>query len=106
VELGEGEEEVVEIVFGSDIYPGPGIADPNSSLSMEAAAAHELTHWRRWTDKTELVEDDLLEIDEALTSLEAAIRYGEKLSPHDIRQLIADAIQRLQIYSGKKQAVR
>jgi len=69
---------------------------------MEAAAAHELTHWRRWTDKTEIVDEDFLEIDEAMTSLEAAIRYGEKLSPHDIRQLIADATQRLQLYIQRK----
>jgi hypothetical protein len=94
-------EEIAEIVFGSDIYPGAGVIDPNSSLSMEGAAAHELTHWRRWMDKTELIEEEFLEIDEALTSLEAAMRYGDKLTPHDIRQLIADAIQRLQLYCQK-----
>jgi len=103
VEMNES-EEVAEIVFGPDIYPGAGVVDPNSSLSMEAAAAHELTHWRRWVDKTELADDGLLEIDEALTSLEAAMRYGEQLSAHDIRQLIADAIQRLQLYNQKQRA--
>jgi hypothetical protein len=99
-------EELAEIVFGPDIYPGAGVVDPNSSLSMEGAAAHELTHWRRWMDKTELVDEDLLEIDEALTSLEAAIRFGDRLSSHDIRQLMADAIPRLQLYSQRKQPPR
>jgi hypothetical protein len=91
------EEEVVEIIFGPDIYPGRGVVDPNSSLSMAAAAAHEITHWQRWLDKTELVQ-----IDEALTSLEAALRFHAKLSEHDVRQLIADAIQRLQIFAQRK----
>jgi hypothetical protein len=96
------EEEVVEIIFGPDIYPGRGVVDPNSSLSMAAAAAHEITHWQRWLDKTELVHEELFEIDEALTSLEAALRFHAKLSEHDVRQLIADAIQRLQIFAQRK----
>src|SRR5262249_23584135 len=41
-----------EIVFGPDIYPGPSVIDPNSALSLDAAAAHELTHYHRWKDKT------------------------------------------------------
>jgi hypothetical protein len=99
----EDGEEIAEIVFGVDLYPGLGVADPNSSLSLEGAAAHELTHWHRWRDKTELVEPDLYEIDEALTSLGAALRYP-KLSEHCVRQLIADAIQRLQFFAQRKQA--
>jgi hypothetical protein len=102
VEL-QNNEETVEIVFGLDLYPGQGVADPNSSLSMEGAVAHELTHWHRWTDKTELTDANLYEIDEALTSLEAAIRYPE-LSDHSVRQLIADAIQRLQIFAQRLSA--
>jgi regulator of sigma D len=69
---------------------------------MAAAVAHEITHWQRWLDKTELVHDDFLEIDEALTSLEAALRFHAKLSDHDVRQLIADAIQRLQMFAQRK----
>ncbi len=99
----QNNEEVAEIVFGLDLYPGQGVADPNSSLSMEGAAAHELTHWHRWADKTELTDPYLYEIDEALTSLEAAIRYP-RLSEHSVRQLIADAIQRLQMFAQRQQA--
>jgi len=98
-------EEVVEIVFGPDLYPGIGVADPNSSLSMQAAAAHELSHYYRWRDRTEIVNDQLYEINEALTSLEAILRFPRELNDHDIRQLVADAIQRLQIYIQRSRAV-
>jgi len=37
-------------------------------------------------------------LDEALTSLQAVMRYNRHLSEHDVRQLICDAIQRLQLY--------
>ena len=94
-------EDLFEIVFGPDLYPGSGVVDPNSSLSMQAAAAHELTHYYRWRDRTEIVDEQLYEIDEALTSLEAVLRFPRELDPHDIRQLIADAIQRLQMYAQK-----
>jgi hypothetical protein len=90
-----------EIVFGEDIYPGGGVVDPNSSLSLQAAAAHELTHFYRWRDKTELDGDDLAEIDEALTSLEATLRFPRDLSAHDMRQLVADAVQRLQMFAQR-----
>lgn len=90
-------EEYGEIVFGHDIYPGTSIT-PNSSLSLTAAAAHELTHYFRWRDKTELPVDELRFLDEALTSFEAILRYERHLSPHDIRQLISDGIQRLQLH--------
>jgi hypothetical protein len=95
------EEEVAEIVFGVDLYPGSGIADPNSLLGVEGAAAHELTHWHRWKDRTELSDPDFYEIDEALTSLGAALRYP-KLSEQSIRELIADAILRLQMFVHRK----
>jgi hypothetical protein len=97
----EEQEEIVEIIFGRDLYPGAGVVDPNSSLSMAAAAAHEITHWQRWVNKTEIAQEDMFEIDEAMTSLEAAMRFHAKLSEHDVRQLIADAIQRLQIFAQK-----
>jgi hypothetical protein len=96
----ENDAQVEEIVFGPDLYPGQNTINPNSSLSMPAAAAHELAHWYRWRDKTELTEESLLEIDEALTSLEAALRFAD-LRPHDIRQLMADAIQRLQMFVAR-----
>jgi hypothetical protein len=98
----EGEEEC-EITFGEDVYPGAGVVDPNSSLSMLAAVAHEVTHFHRWRDKTEIVADELVEIDEALTSLEAILRFPRNLNDHDIRQLVADAIQRLQIFAQRRQ---
>src|SRR5437867_2921219 len=65
----EGGQEYAEIIFGPDLYPGPGVVDPNSYLSVQAAAAHEVTHYHRWNDKTELKEPEFNEIDEALTSL-------------------------------------
>lgn len=90
-----------EIVFSEDIYPGKGIADPNSSLSMAAAAAHEVSHYHRWKDKSEIDDEGLTEIDEALTSLQAILRFPRDLSPHDVRLLVGDAIQRLHIYVNR-----
>ena len=90
-----------EVTFGKDIYPGRSVIDPNSALSMEAAVAHEVTHYNRWKDKTELPSSDLEEIDEALTSLEAILRFPRDLNEHAIRQLVNDAIQRLQIYAHR-----
>ncbi|WP_157083470.1 hypothetical protein [Bradyrhizobium manausense] len=97
----ENEETLAEIVFGPDIYPGTSVVDPNSSLSMQAAAAHELCHYYRWRDKTEVEDGVLVHVDEALTSLEAVLRFP-KLGEHDIRQLVSDAIQRLQIFVQEK----
>lgn len=90
-----------EVVFGEDIYPGSSVLDPNSSLSMLAAVAHEVTHYCRWRDKTEVNDEKFEAIDEALTSLEAILRFPRDLGEHDVRQLIADAIQRLQIFVQK-----
>lgn len=87
-----------EVTFGEDIYPGKSVLDPNASLSMLAAVAHEATHFCRWRDKTELLSADFEELDEALTSLEAILRFPRQLNEHDTRQLVADAIQRLQLY--------
>lgn len=96
---GEGSaERYGEIVFGPDIYPGSGVVDPNSALSVTAAAAHELTHYHRWKDKSALAEDELEHLDEALTSLQAICRYSRDLSDTELLQLVADAIQRLQLF--------
>ena len=46
-----------------------------SSESAQAAAAHEISHYYRWKDGTELNEDALTNIDEALTSLDAITRF-------------------------------
>lgn len=89
-------DEYGEIIFGPDIYPGQSIIDPNSALSMEAAAAHELTHYHRWKDMLELTEEALEEIDEAMTSLQALSRFERQLSDQDKKILAADAYQRLQ----------
>lgn len=96
-----------EIVFGPDVYPGQNVIDPNSALSMEAACAHELTHYHRWHDKIELTDDSLEDLDEALTSLQAINLFDRHLREHDVRQLVSDAIQRLQRFvkgleKGKK----
>ena len=91
-------EEFGEIVFGPDIYPGSSVIDPNSALSLDAAAAHELTHYYRWKSKIALQETELEHLDEALTSLDAILRYGRDLNETDLRQLVSDAIQRLQLH--------
>ena len=96
---GDGPEpSECEVCFGEDIYPGSSVVDPNASLSMHAAAAHEVVHYYRWRDKTEINNPNLEAIDEAMTSLEAILRFPRELNDHDVRQLVADAIQRLQIY--------
>lgn len=83
------------VIFGPDIYPGTGALDPNSELSMKAAAAHELSHYHRWRDTTELA---IGHLDEALTSLDAALRYSRQLSAHEIQQLIRDAVKRISLH--------
>lgn len=98
VPASDGEGGECEVTFGNDIYPGTSVVDPNSALSMDAAVAHEATHYARWKNKTELPSGDLEEIDEALTSLEAILRFPRDLSDHANRQLVSDAIQRLQLY--------
>lgn len=74
------------------------MVDPNSALSLDAAAAHELTHYHRWRDKTAIHQTELKHVDEALTSPQAIFRYGHQLNGTDARLLISDAIQRLQLY--------
>ena len=88
--------EVAEVRFGPDIHPGGGL-DPNSNMSVRAAAAHEVAHYHRWADGTELPHGQLDNIDEALTSLEAVLRFQE-LQWIEARQLISDAILRLNMF--------
>jgi len=90
--------ECGEIVFGSDIYPGDNIVDPNAAVTLTGAAAHELTHYYRWQDKSALGDGELRHIDEALTSLEAICRYARQLNDTDVRTLVGDAIVRLKMF--------
>jgi hypothetical protein len=46
----EDGKDVPEIVFGPDVYPAPNAINPNQSLTMQAAAAHEIRHYHRWKD--------------------------------------------------------
>jgi hypothetical protein len=96
--VNDGGEHYGEVLFGSDIYPGQGVADPNAALSLDAACAHELSHYHRWRNALALQPMELQHLDEALTSLQAILRYQEHLTDHDIRQLVGDAIQRIQLY--------
>ena len=98
VYIDENGDEIGEVVFSEDVFPGGGIVDANSVLSVGAAVAHEASHYHRWINRSEIDEPDLEEIDEALTSLEAIQRYPKQLEDHDIRMLVADAIQRMNIY--------
>lgn len=98
VYIDENGEEIAEVIFGEDVYPGGGMVDANSVLSVDAAVAHEASHYHRWQNRSEIDEPELEEIDEALTSLEAIQRYPKQLEDHDVRLLVADAIQRLNLY--------
>lgn len=89
-----------EILYGNDIYPGASTVDPNSAMMVEAAVAHELTHYARWHDKQELPPGPLDMLDEALTSLEAILHYERKLDSTAIIQLVRDAVQRIYLYIG------
>ncbi len=94
----EAGEEYGEVIFSADIYPGGNLANPNASLSLDGAAAHELAHYYRWMNKSELPHGELINIDEAMTSLEAALRFAGKLSDGDIQGLISDALHRLRMH--------
>jgi hypothetical protein len=96
--IDETGEEYGEIVFSADIYPGGNLVNPNASLSLGGAAAHELAHFYRWINKSELPFGQLTHIDEAMTSLEAALRFSGPLSPNDIQGLISDALHRLRLH--------
>ena len=93
-------EEYGEVVFSEDIYPGQNIANPNSALTLAGAAAHELAHFYRWQGQTDLQHGHLIHIDEAMTSLEAALRYPHKLNNTDLQGLISDALQRLRLFAA------
>lgn len=95
-------EEYGEVIFSEDIYPGQNIANPNSALSLAGAAAHELAHFHRWQGKTDLHHGHLVHIDEAMTSLEAALRYPHKLNSTDLQGLISDALQRLRLFVAEQ----
>ena len=99
----EDDEEICEILFGADIFPGPNVVDPNASLGIKAAVAHELCHYYRHADLTEINDPALMHIDEALTSLDAVTRFSRDLNDHDIRQLVADAMHRLQLFAREHQ---
>lgn len=94
----EGDELKYEIVFGPDIYPGIGVGDPNSILSMKSAVVHEISHQIRHIDGTEIDELELWHLDEALTSLGAALRFRAGLTEFEIMQLISDAYQRIELH--------
>jgi hypothetical protein len=93
--------DIGRVYFGSDIYPGTGVADPNSALSMKAAVAHEISHYHRWQDQTELPLASYRHLDEAMTSLDAALRFAKDLSAHEVQQLMRDALQRLGMHYGE-----
>ena len=99
----EDEEDgpIGKVYFGPDVYPGPGVADPNSALSMKAAVAHEISHFHRWRDATELPLGEHTHLDEALTSLDAALRFSKNLSGHEMEQLVRDAVHRLQLFRAE-----
>lgn len=96
--IDESGEEFGEIIFCADIYPGTNLVNPNASLSLDGAAAHELAHYYRWINKSELPHGELTHIDEAMTSLEAALRFSGRLSPNDVQGLISDSLHRLRLY--------
>jgi len=96
-------QEFGEVIFSSDIYPGQNVANPNATLSLKGAVAHELTHYYRWQDKSELPHGITTHIDEAMTSLEAALRYSHSLDKTDVQGLISDALQRIRLFLAENQ---
>lgn len=103
-DVSEDGEEYGEIIFSNDVYPGRNIANPNSALSLKGAAAHELAHYYRWEGKTELPHGTMTHIDEAMTSLEAALRFSQHLDATDIQGLISDSLQRLTLFLNEQAA--
>lgn len=89
-------QEVGRIYFSADIYPGPSVADPNSALSMQAAVAHEISHFHRWKDNTQLPYARYRDLDEAHASLDALLRFARELTNYELEQLARDAVVRLQ----------
>ncbi|QNG35217.1 hypothetical protein F1C76_00025 [Geodermatophilaceae bacterium NBWT11] len=100
----EDEEEVGIVYFGADIYPGSGVANANSALSMQAAVAHEISHFHRWQNQSEFPLGVHRHLDEALTSLEAALRFPKELPDSDIRDLMRDAALRLHMHKEELDA--
>src|SRR5687768_3847893 len=96
-------DEIGEVCFGADIQPGVAILDPNSTMSSLAAAAHEVTHYYRWIDGTELPRGPLDNIDEAITSLVAVLKFQDKLEWSEKAQLISDALIRLRLHLDGQQ---
>lgn len=94
----EDQQEICEIAYGPDIFPGTGIANANAQLGMKGAVAHEICHFYRHRNLTELNDERLRHIDEAMTSLEAIGRFPRDLNDHDMRELAADALQRLRLF--------
>jgi hypothetical protein len=86
------------IIIGPDLFPGPNVANPNSVLDAMAAAAHEITHLKRWEEGRALPKGHL---DEAMTSLQAACSFRSALSSNQIEQLVTDALQRLLLLSSE-----
>lgn len=54
VTVADNGDEFGEIIVSEDIYPGTNITNPNATLSLSGAAAHELAHYNRWANKSEL----------------------------------------------------
>lgn len=98
VTIDEHGDEYGEIVYGPDIYPGQSIVGANSALDLDCAVAHELTHYHRWRNKTELPDGVWVHLDEAMTSMEAVLRYGDQLDNTQKKQLIEDAQLRLRLH--------
>ena len=104
VRIEEG-EEIQEIIYGPDILPGVNIINPNATLGIREAAMHELCHAYRHEEQSEIDDPRLEHVDEALTSLYAVGRFAEKLTPAEVRNLVADAIHRLTIFAANFEAI-
>src|SRR3546814_740039 len=67
----EDGHEIAEIAYGTVIYPGPGVANANSQLGMKGAVAHEICHFHRHRNLTEL-DDERLRQDRKSTRLNSS----------------------------------
>lgn len=92
-------QKVGVVFFGPDIYPGRGdTLDPNSTLPMPAAVAHEATHFHRWQDGHQFNEAGLEFLDEAQTSAESIVRWNRRLRDHEMTELVRDVSYRIDMF--------
>ena len=86
---------VGKLVVAADFLPGNADPMPNSMVDDLATAAHELMHIVRWRYQHELDYKKHRDLEEAFTSLQAAVFFCKDLREQQLVMLANDAMQRL-----------